>query len=298
MIKKLRDLGFKGEVKENFVTKAKTSYRIGGITPNFICPKSPEDLKLLSSYYQTAPFPFIVLGKGSNLLIGDENLSSSLISLEEMPEIFEASANELKVSANVSLQKIIRHARENGFEGFDRLCGIPGNVGGAIKMNAGTHLGEIADLLKSFNFFDLQTGQEFSTPKNDFNFSYRHNSSLNDQGIVTSAVFHLNPGDKDKIKSLIDETLRRRKETQPLDRPSCGSVFRNPPGHKAWELIDQAGLRGHQIGGAQISPLHPNWIVNLGEARSRDVRELIDLVKTRVREKFGIELQTEVQYVD
>lgn len=298
MIKELRDLGFKGEIKGNFVTKSKTSYRIGGETPFFICPESLDDLKILSRHYQNKPFPFFILGKGSNILIGDGKLKSIFISLEKMPEVFETSDHDLNVSANIPLQKIIRHARDNGFTGFERLCGIPGNVGGAIRMNAGTHLGEVKDLLTSFTSFDLASGSFNTITKNEFNFSYRHNDSLSGTQIVTAAVFKLIPGNSEKIKPLIDETLKRRKETQPLDKPNCGSVFRNPPGHKAWELIDKAGLRGHQIGSAQISPMHPNWIVNLGEARSQDVRDLIGLVKKTVMEKFQVELVAEVQFVD
>lgn len=298
MIKELRDLGFAGEMKENFSTKSKTSYRIGGITPYYICPESIQDLKILSQYYQKSPFPYFILGKGSNILIGDGILKSVFISLENMPEIFESSPDTLMTSANVSIQKIIRHARENSFEGFERLCGIPGNVGGAIRMNAGTHLGEIKDLLLSFSVFDLSSGEEKAIDQKDFQFSYRHNDALKNEQIVISAIFRLIPGEKERIRSMIDETLKRRKDTQPLDKPNCGSVFRNPAGHKAWELIDKAGLRGKQIGSAQISPLHPNWIVNLGDAKSRDVRDLIDLVKKEVREKFDIELVAEVQYVD
>lgn len=298
MIRELRDLGFAGEIKENFSTKAKTSYRIGGITPFYICPASIQDLKILGEYYQANPFPYFILGKGSNILIGDGVLKSIFISLEYMPEIFEESQDTLKVSANVSIQKVIRHAREKSFEGFERLCGIPGNVGGAIKMNAGTHLGEIKDLLLSFDVFDLRTSEEKKLLQKDFQFSYRHNDALKKDQIITSATFRLIPGEKEKIKALIDETLKRRKDTQPLDKPNCGSVFRNPPGHKAWELIDKAALRGQQIGGAQVSPMHPNWIVNLGEASSEDVRDLIEHIKKNVWEMFQVELEAEVQYVD
>lgn len=298
MIDKLRSLGFRGEIRENFPTRSKTSYRIGGITPLYLCPENMDDLKVISRIYQESPFPFFLIGKGSNILIADGKLKSIFISLENMPEVFDDSSGDLRVSANVSLQKIIRYALENGFAGFERLCGIPGNVGGAIRMNAGTHLGEVKDLLSSFSVFDLMSSEEISISADEFKFSYRHNDAIGEQQVITSAVFKLSSGDKDKIKTLIDETLKRRKETQPLDKPNCGSVFRNPPGHKAWELIDKAGLRGHRIGNAQISPMHSNWIVNLGEARSQDVRELIDLVKKTVLEKFQIELVAEVQFVD
>lgn len=298
MIDELRKLGFSGEVKENFLTKTKTSYRIGGFAPYFISPTSIDDLRVLSQLFRQSPFKFMVLGKGSNVLFGDGTLTTSLISLENIPEVFEVSNDQLNVSSNVSLQKIIRHARETGAQGFERLSGIPGNVGGSIKMNAGTHLGEISDLLKSFRVFNFRTGEEKTYSKEQFKFSYRHNYLLQEDDVVLSAVLELQQGDLEQVKKLLDETLKRRKETQPLDRPNCGSVFRNPHGEKAWDLIEKVGLKGHRIGDAQVSPMHSNWIVNLGNATSNDVKELIKLIQNKVYHQFHIELHTEVQYVD
>lgn len=297
MKEELQALGFVGEIRENYSTLSKTSYRIGGTTPAFILPTGLDDLRILGQHHRASPFPYLTIGKGSNLLIGDGALKTHLVSLEAMPEIFSATAEHLTVSAGTSLQKVIRYAREEGIVGFERLCGIPGNVGGSVRMNAGTHLGEIADLLSSFTVFDLETGEEMVIDKKDFAFSYRHNHALKPSHIVTTATFFVTKGEKHEIQRQIDETLKRRKETQPLDRPSCGSVFQNPPGLRAWDLIDKVGLRGHQIGAAQVSPIHPNWIVNLGGASAKDVRDLIALIQKKVWDQFQVELRTEVQFV-
>lgn len=288
---------FKGTIKDNHPLKELTYFKIGGSAKLYLEPASLSDLELISRYYQKNPFTFFILGQGSNILISDHLITEPVISLAQMPRVQEVMDNEFTLSANISIRSLLNIAKDQGFDGFEKLAGIPGSIGASIKMNAGTHLGEISELLNSYQVFNLNSGTTRIIKESDFDFGYRENKNLKKDDIILLAHFKKKVSSPELVRKKIYETLIRRKETQPLESPSCGSVFTNPPGHKAWELIEQAGLKGYKIGAAQISLKHSNWIINLGSAKAQDVYDLIKLIQKNVWEKFNILLQPEVQFI-
>jgi UDP-N-acetylmuramate dehydrogenase len=285
---------------------AKVSYyRIGGPAAVLVTPKNFADLQLIYAKISEGEFRFFLLGWGSNLLFSDAGFAGVVIRMKHLfAEIEPLENNRLRVGASVGGSTLLRKAQEQGWGGLAHLTGIPGSVGGMIAMNAGTHLGEMRDgcvKVRSVNL--LARAAEFEirehTPSaNDF--SYRHNHFLQPGELILDAELAYTPEDPEKVKMQIDELYQRRKQTQPVDFPSCGSVFMNPREHgkHAWQVIDQLGLRGEKIGNAQIAEKHSNFIINLGGALASEVRALITLVKSRARNELGIELQEEVKFVE
>lgn len=289
---------FEGKILENESLSHYTSYRIGGKVSWMLFPKHLQDLKIASSFISNSKLPYAILSGGSNCLAQDENQKGIVLNFKEFDSQLKLDKEELTTGAGLSLFKLLRFARENSLEKFECLSGIPALVGGAVMMNAGTHLGEVKDLLQSVEVFSLRSKTTRKIRLESDSFSYRKNNFLKEHEVITLATWMAIQGDFQKIQTLHKEVLERRKSTQPLKWPSCGSVFKNPPDHKAWSLIDSAGLRGKRIGDAQISPEHTNWIINLGEAQARDVRDLIDLAVKIVFDKFGIHLEVEVKEIE
>jgi UDP-N-acetylmuramate dehydrogenase len=194
---------------------------------------------------------------------------------------------------------LLRRAAQEGWGGLELLTGIPGSIGGVVTMNAGTHLGEAKDRLRGLEIFELEGGRTREIAPPEFRYEYRKNGFLPRNCIVLGAEWEVRREDPSAVKARIDETLARRKATQPIDYPSCGSVFKNPraSGMSAWQVIDGLGLRGHRIGGAQFAEKHSNFIINLGGATAADVRALIAMAKERAASELGITLEEEVMYL-
>lgn len=275
-----------------------TYYRIGGNAPVLVQPKGLEDLRLVRAWIRETGTPYFVMGLGSNLLVGDEGIDALVVKVSKLDLGIEAiDETSVRTGASVSVSSFLRRASSEGWAGLEWMTGIPGCIGGVVCMNAGTHLGEAKDALRELRTFSLSGESESKTyGPGDFRFEYRKNLFLPKDEIILSATWSIRRDDPARVKALIDETLVRRKATQPLDYPSCGSVFKNPrdSGKRAWEVVEALGLRGHRIGGAQISEKHPNFIVNLGGAKAADVRALIDLVRARAQAEMGIEMVPEV----
>jgi UDP-N-acetylmuramate dehydrogenase len=246
--------------------------------------------------------PYFVLGWGSNLLFSDQGYRGIIIRMKHLfTELEEITPGILRVGASLGASSLLRVASEKGYGGLARFTGIPGSIGGMIAMNAGTHLGEMSDVVMKTEWVNLTEDLEVLTvhsrihEKGDF--SYRRNHFLKSGDLITHAEIHFEKAQPNEVKHQIDELYQRRKATQPVEFPSCGSVFMNPKesGLRAWEVVEKLGLRGHRIGNAQISEKHPNFIVNLGGARAVEVLQLMDLIKTRAQTELGIEMHQEVR---
>lgn len=299
-VEKLKNLeAFKGSRLFDEPLAKHTYFKIGGPAKALVFPESVEDLRVIAQFLKSEKIPFTLIGLGSNLLVRDEGFSGIVVKTTKLPTNVSGEEGGVRIGAGVPVATFLRRAAQEGWDGFEIISGIPGTLGGIIAMNGGTHLGEAADLLlevRTFNFekpdSPLQTyaGAELR-------FSYRKNHFLHPGEIVIDSLWKKNLGVPEKIREKLDGLFRRRKETQPLEFPSCGSVFKNPKesGLRAWEVIDRLGLRGHRIGNAQFAEKHPNWILNLGEASANDALALIQLAKKRAKTELGVHLVEEVR---
>ena len=278
------------------ISYAKLGYwRIGGILEHFYIV---ENVSELQSFLRQNPVITIV-GNGSNALMSDQGSSSPCVQLGGAFTEMTVTERGLRCGAGLKNAVFLARLKKLELGGFGCLCGVPGTLGGAIRMNAGTSLGEIGERVIEVEWLDTQGELHVST-KDELMFSYRMTQGLPEEAIVTSVLFEAFSMSDPQIKNEtqhIQEHLQRRKETQPLHLPSCGSVFTNPKGDYAGRLIEQAGLKGRIIGGAQISEKHANFIVNLGGASARDVYDLIALCRSEVYEQFSVILHPEVRLI-
>lgn len=275
-----------------------TTWRVGGAADWFIYPKSKEQLqRTMQILYQAGKIPWYVIGRGSNLLVRDGGIRGAVIRLGEGLDHLQIEGNRITAGGGYSFVRLSGRAAKAGLTGLEFASGVPGTVGGAIYMNAGAHG---SDVSKTFVSAEVvrETGEIEIMDREDLNFRYRTTSLQEDKrGIVAEATFQLEVGDPDKIMADVRSFKDRRRRTQPLQYPCAGSVFRNPPGHYAGNLIESAGLKGYRIGDAEVSELHANFIINRGEATAHDVLTLISEIQKIVKEKHGIDLQTEVRIV-
>ena len=294
---------FAGQIEFDAPLAKATYYQIGGPAEVLVTPKSFEDLRLIQEGIAATRCRLHILGWGSNMLIADEGLKGITLRMKQLfPEIEKVEEGLLRVGASVGGSTLLRRAQREGWGGLAHLTGIPGSVGGMVQMNAGTHLGEWKDCATYVEFITL-SADEFSINNHEVteeSFGYRKNNFLSAADLVTHAEIRYRPEDPAKVEAEINHLYTRRKETQPVDLPSCGSVFMNPKasGLHAWQVIEELGLRGHQIGMAQFSPKHCNFIVNLGGAQAADVKALIELAKERAFAELGIDLHEEVKYIE
>lgn len=293
---------FAGQVLYDEPLSKCTYYRIGGPARVLAIPKTRDDLVWLARGLKETGLPYFILGFGSNVLVSDTGFGGVVIRTSKMNLDISAESNSVHTGASVAISSFLRRASVEGWGGLEFLTGIPGSIGGAVYMNGGTHLGESSGALTQVEYISLRgakAGESVIVQGSDLKYKYRKNLFLPTDSIVWSATWKITKDDPSRVKAAIDETLARRKATQPLDYPSCGSVFKNPKesGQAAWQVVDKLGLRGHRIGDAQFAEKHSNWILNLGAARAADVRALIDLAKSRASSELGIALEEEVQYV-
>lgn len=286
-------------------------YRIGGPASLVAVPRGAGDLALLAEAMRETALPIFILGLGSNVLIADKGFDGIVVKATRVDLGIEPLAGDrVHTGGSVAVSTLLRRAAAEGWGGLEFLTGIPGSVGGAVRMNAGTHLGESESRLAKVEAFYgfCPDGPDAKAPRpsetraftrEEMSFDYRKNLFLPDRALVLSAEWRITREDPSVVKARIDEVLARRKATQPVDLPSCGSVFKNPreSGLSAWQVLDKLGLRGHRIGGAQVSEKHSNFIVNLGGATASDVRALIELARRRAVEELSITLHEEVIYL-
>jgi UDP-N-acetylmuramate dehydrogenase len=272
-----------------------TTFEIGGPADVFVVPADPEELATVLGACRRLGVPSFVLGKGSDLLVSDAGYRGVMISLEKLDRISE-DGEVLVCEAGATLKDVAERACELGLTGFEFACGIPGSVGGACFMNAGAYDGCMADVLSSVCCL-MPDGSLETIAVADLAMGYRA-SRVRDEGLVVlTATFRLRKADPAAIRARMDELTIKRESKQPLDKPSAGSTFKRPEGYFAGKLIMDAGLQGHQVGGAAVSKKHAGFVVNLGGATAADVRAVIAHVQDEVERQFGVRLEPEVRFL-
>lgn len=277
--------------------KNHTSFKIGGAACVFCKPQSTEQLQLVLAVAQKYKIPCYLLGKGTNVLFGDEGHSGVIVHIGEAFASVTVKGETITAGAGASLKDVCVLAQQNGLAGMEFAYGIPGSVGGAVYMNAGAYTGEMCDIVEQVAYL-TQEGTIEIAGLEKLELGYRTSVFQKQPWCILSATFRLENGDKNEINALMEKYMSSREEKQPLDMPSAGSAFKRPPGAFAGALIDQSGLRGFQLGGAAISQKHCGFIVNVGEATCADVLELAEEVSRIVKEKTGYELEKEIRVVD
>ena len=283
------------ELKYNESMSKHTSFRIGGEAEIMAFPKDREELAAILKQSALLDRKPAILGAGTNVLAPDEGIAGVVICLKDCLDGMELlDETRIRVMGGVTMTRAAVFAANHGLTGLEFAHGIPGTVGGGVYMNAGAYGGEICQVAESVEYMDFDGNIRHLTNE-EMRFSYRHSILEDEGGIVISATFRLVPGDPDAIRAKMKELMGRRSASQPLDLPSAGSAFKRPVGGYAAALIDQAGLKGYQVGGAAISTKHAGFAVNLGDATAADVKNLLKNVSDLVFENSGIRLEPEVR---
>ncbi|MGG1514868.1 UDP-N-acetylmuramate dehydrogenase [Paenibacillus oryzisoli] len=282
-----------GEIKTNERLAPYTTWKIGGPADILIVPNSKEQAAGAIRFLHERGVPWTVIGRGSNLLVRDKGIRGVVIKLGPTLDTLRFEGTTVYAGASYSFIKLSVLAAKEGLTGLEFASGIPGSVGGAVYMNAGAHGSDVSRILKQAEVI-LDTGELVVMQAEDLKYAYRHSILHTLPGIVTEAVFELQVGDRNEIAGAMAAYRDRRLRTQPLQLACAGSVFRNPEGGYAAKLIEEAGLKGRRVGGAEISTLHANFIVNTGDASAEDVLTLIGEVQEIVLNKYNIRLVPEV----
>lgn len=286
-----------GTVKKDEELSRHTTMKIGGPADLFIEPTSIEGLKKTMQLVQKYRVNWRAIGRGSNLLVSDQGIEGVVIKLGNNLKDMKLDGTQLTVGAGYSIVALAVLISKKGLSGLEFASGIPGSVGGAVYMNAGAHGSDISKILTDAHILFEDGSLQWLT-NDEMEFSYRTSVLQRKRpGMVVEARFQLTEGDKEQIVAVMQKNKDYRKVTQPYDSPCAGSIFRNPLPHFAGKLVEEAGLKGFQIGGAQISEMHGNFIVNAGNAKASDVLQLIEYVKKTIMEKYNIQMETEVEII-
>lgn len=285
-----------GRVRLAEPMKKHTSWRIGGPADYFIEPAGREELQSVVSFAKERKIQLTVIGNGSNLLVSEKGIRGIVLKIGSGLARVTTDKNDVIAEAGTKLSALAAVARDNGLGGLEFSAGIPGTVGGAVVMNAGANGSSVSALIREVLLLDLQ-GRLCRKDRESLVFSYRSSVLQREPAIVVEAKFTCYPRESHLIQEEMESYIARRLSTQPLRMPNAGSVFKNPPNDSAGRLIEAAGLKGLRVGGAQISDMHANFIVNLGTATASDVLALIDKTRETVLVRNGVELLLEVQIV-
>ena len=275
-----------------------TSFGVGGLADALVFPQDREGLRNTVAYLIESGLPFKPLGNGTNIIVRDGGYRGVIIGLKKLDSLVMEETGAvvtIHAGAGVALAEVVNCSLSEGLAGMEFCAGVPGSVGGAVRMNAGAYGREIKDVAVTVTFL-TKKGEIRQCDRGDLDFSYR-NLAVPPEAVIVAADFSLVRGDREEIRQQISAILARRQEKHPLKYRNAGSIFKNPGKLPAGRLIEEMGLKGLQIGGAQISEQHANFIVNLGKARAADVLALIDLVISRVRQERGLVLETEVHII-
>ncbi|TVY09594.1 UDP-N-acetylmuramate dehydrogenase [Paenibacillus cremeus] len=292
VISELRS-GSYGDVRLNEPLAPHTTWKIGGPADVLLIPQTKQQLVDAVKLFYTHQTPWFVLGRGSNLLVSDKGIRGVVVKLGDALETIRIDGEQVTAGGACSFIVLCLTVAREGLTGLEFAGGIPGTVGGAVYMNAGAHGSDVSRILLRAEVL-LPTGELVTLQKDDLAYAYRHSLLHLQPGIVTEAVFQLKYGDRKEIGASLAAFKDRRLRTQPLQLACAGSVFRNPEGNFAAKLIEEAGLKGLRVGGAEVSPLHANFIVNTGQATAHDVLTLIEQVKDTVLNVYGVRLVPEV----
>lgn len=283
-------------VWENEPMSKHTSFKIGGPAKLFVSPADSNTLSELITNCKNYDIPTVYFGNGSNILFNDYGFDGVVISTSRMTEISLQDENVIECGSGVKNSVLCQFALENSLSGFEFLWGIPGTVGGAAFMNAGAYGGEIKDVIVGCEYI-TSDGEIKEMSSDEMDLSYRHSIFSENGGIITKVKLRGKLDNKEVIRTLMDELMERRRTKQPLEFPSAGSVFKRPEGYFAAALIEECGLKGESVGGAQVSEKHSGFIINTGNATASDVKQLVEIIKETVFMQKGVQLECEIRVI-
>lgn len=295
MYEKLLEILPERQIQRNEPLNRHTYTKLGGEADFFVTPDTYEQVQAIIRLAQATKLPFMILGFGSNLIVRDGGIRGIVLNLNAL-NVIRHEGGRIVAQAGASIIDVSRYALAQTLTGLEFACGIPGTVGGAVYMNAGAYGGETKDVLESIIAL-TPTGELVTLQNEELDFGYRTSRIEREGLIVLEATFVLTPGVREDIEAVMSDLTYKRESKQPLEYPSCGSVFKRPPGHFAGKLIQDSELQGTRIGGAEVSTKHAGFIVNINEATATEYISLIRHVQHTVREKFGVDLETEVKII-
>ena len=296
IIKCFNDLLGEEKVRISEPMNRHTTFRIGGPADYFLLPSTAEEVKKILEICKEKELPYFILGNGSNLLVSDEGYCGVIIQLYRNYGGITVEGTDIRAGAGALLSQIASAAQNDSLTGFEFAGGIPGTLGGAVVMNAGAYGGEMKDVLKEVTVMTEQ-GEIMTIPAEKLEMGYRTSLVKKAGYLVLEAVISLKVGDVEEIKAIMKDLTEKRVSKQPLEYPSAGSTFKRPEGYFAGKLIMDAGLRGYQVGGAQVSEKHCGFVINKGNATAADVCGLMKDVQEKVQEQFGVTLEPEVKFL-
>lgn len=292
----LSNLLSEDSVKENELMKNHTTFKIGGPVDVLVLPQTVDDIRTTINYCHKNKYPLFVFGLGSNIVVRDKGIRGVTLKIGNTLKEIQISGQEIYAQAGVRLSELARKAEANSLSGLEFAEGIPGSLGGAVFMNAGAYDGEMKDVVWEVEAIS-PSGEKQIFPAADLGFDYRKSVFQSNDYVIVAVKMKLKPGVQAEIRSKMREYAASRREKQPLEYPSAGSVFRRPPGYYVGPMIENMGLKGYSVGGAQVSEKHAGFIVNTGNASASDVLQLIEIIKKAAREQFGVDLQPEIRVV-
>ena len=284
-------------IMENVPMSQHTSFKAGGAARLMVVPQTAEELKAVLRVLSDEVCPHMVLGNGSNILVKDSGYDGVIVKIGSAFDYVKQEGNSLVVGAGTLMSVVARTAISASLAGFEFASGIPGSIGGAIFMNAGAYDGEMKDITQRVRLISKDGKRDFYMTGEELQMGYRHTVLHETGDIVVEVELKLEAGDKDEIKARVADLAERRNSKQPVNFPSAGSFFKRPTGYFAGKLIQDAGLKGLTVGGAQVSELHSGFIINKGGATATDILQLMEIVQASVFEKFGVMLETEVRII-
>ncbi len=285
------------EYSENTPLAPHTTFRIGGAARLAVFPKNVDEAATVFDILRGSGVRILVIGNGSNLLVSDDGFDGAAVILTGL-RFVEVCGCNIVAGAGVPLTRLAMEASKRSLTGLEFAYGIPGTVGGGIYMNAGAYGGDMSQVVTSSRYYDLATGETGVLDAPSHEFAYRHSVYMGGTKVILSATLELAVGDQAEITAKMNDLMSRRREKQPLEYPSAGSAFKRGNGFITAQAIDEAGLKGRTVGGAQVSEKHAGFIINRGGATARDVLELIDIIKAEIKAKFGYDIECEVRYID
>lgn len=295
ILEEIQKIVSKDKIFTNEPMSKHTSFKIGGPAEIFVKINNVEELKLIIKISKQAEVPITVVGNGSNLLVSDDGIRGIVLKIE-FDKIEIEESGKLKVGSGVKLAFLAQKCLKEKLEGFEFASGIPGTIGGAIRMNAGAHGSEMKDIVKKITCM-TRDGKIQVISNEEAKFEYRNSIFSQNDYIILEAEIQLRKGNPEEIRSKMDEYATYRKEKQPIEYPSAGSTFKRGNDFITAKLIDECGLKGYQIGGAQVSEKHAGFIINKGNATAEDVKKLMKYVEEQVYNKFGKKIEAEIEII-
>ena len=296
MIEALKQIVGENSILENENMANHTTFKCGGNASLYIAPNSTDELVKVLEVLRSENYPYMVIGNGSNLLVKDSGYDGAIVEVDKKISEIDVRGEEIIVEAGAKLSKVATIAMENDLAGFEFAHGIPGNMGGAVVMNAGAYGGEMKDVLKWVKVVD-QNGEIQTLENDELELGYRTSRVMKEKMIVLEACIKLDLGVMGDIAEVMALLMSKRKASQPLEYPSAGSTFKRPEGYFAGKLVQDAGMKGYRVGDAMVSDKHSGFVINCGNATATEVIQVIKDVQSKVKEDFGVDLEPEVRII-